>query len=113
VLKSRLSPSHRLLLARAAVLIGIVVLVCVPGLTRMGQKLETASRTPSFAKNIDCPPKKVTVLPVAGVASTMTLRMLDTLAAVRLAPPPDTAPAYDSFRSAPRSLRGPPSRFLS
>ena len=55
------------LFARLCVLVGVLVLICVPGLTRMGQRLETASRAPSFARNIECPPKKVTVAPVATV----------------------------------------------
>lgn len=99
-------------LARAAVLLGIVVLVCVPGLTRIGQKLETASHAPSFAKNVDCPPKKVTVVPAA-VVSPATVA---TLAAPPLAVP---APPYDP--QLPRSpflairppLRAPPSALLT
>ena len=58
-------------------LLAVLVLVCVPGLTRMSQKLETASHAPSFAKNIDCPPKKVTVTPATAVASPVPLANFD------------------------------------
>jgi hypothetical protein len=100
------------LIARAAVLLSIVVLVCVPAITRVGQRLETASHTPSFAKNIDCPPKKVTVAPVP-VAS---LTPLATFEAVRIAAPTPSADALrprSPFLVVPRPLRAPPTAPLA
>ena len=97
------------LVARAAVVLSVLVLVCVPAMTRVGQRLETASHAPSFAKNIDCPPKKVMVAPVWGLASPTPLRVFETLEAVRLAPSPDTTHPRAPFRSSPRPLRAPPS----
>ena len=113
MLKSRLSPSHRLLLARAAVLIGIVVLVCVPGLTRMGQKLETASRTPSFAKNIDCPPKKVTIAAAVAVALPVALKAFESVPSTPFPPALDSALLPPRLSSAPVPLRAPPSTLLA
>ncbi len=113
MLNSRLSPPHRLLLTRAAVLLGIVVLVCVPGLTRMGQKLETASRTPSFAKNIDCPPKKVTVAAAVAVALPVTLKVFESVPSTPFAPAPDSALSPPPLSSSPPPLRAPPSTQLA
>jgi hypothetical protein len=108
VLRSSLAPWLRLLRARAAVLLGIVVLVCVPGLTRIGQKLETASHTPSFAKNIDCPPKKITIAPAQSVASPALPRTFDVVVIAQAVPPPDAAlPPPPSCALQP--LRAPPS----
>jgi len=101
------------LLARIAVLCGVLVLVCVPGLTRIGQKLETASHAPSFAKNIDCPPKKVTVTPATAVASPVSLATLDPVPLVRFAVAPDAALPQPPYLFGPRPLRAPPAAFLS
>lgn len=109
VLKSRLTPRLRLLRARAAVLLGIVVLVCVPGLTRIGQKLESASLTPSFANNLDCPPKKVTIAPVQSVDSPASPRTFDVVVIARVVPPPDAALPPPSPVRALQPLRAPPS----
>jgi hypothetical protein len=109
VLRSRLTPRLSLLRARVAVLLAIVVLVCVPGLTRIGQKLERASLTPSFAKNIDCPPKKITIAPVPSVGSPALPRTFDVVVIARAVPPPDAAlPPPPSSRALP-PLRAPPS----
>lgn len=94
-------------------LFGIVVLVCVPGLTRVGQKLETASHTPSFSRNIDCPPKKVTVAPVESAAPAAPVRALETAPVARLAPPPDATRPRSPFLATPRPLRAPPFRLLA
>jgi hypothetical protein len=112
VRKSRLTHRLGLLLARTAVLLGIVVLVCVPGLTRMNQKLETASRAPSFSKNIDCPPKKVTLLP-ALLASPAPLATFDAPAIVALLPSRDPLLPRSLFLAVPRPLRAPPSALLA
>jgi hypothetical protein len=109
VLKLRFPPGLRLLRARAAVLLGIVVLVCVPGLTRIGQKLETASHAPSFAKNIDCPPKKITIAPVQSASSPALPRTFDVAAIARAVPPPDAALPPPSPVRALQPLRAPPS----
>lgn len=100
--------SFRQLLARVSVLFGVLVLVCVPGLTRMSQKLETASHTPSFAKNIDCPPKKVTVAPAAAVASPVPLATFDVVRPVRFVPRPAAALPAAPHLVGPRPLRAPP-----
>jgi hypothetical protein len=86
----------------------VLVLICVPGLTRMGQKLETASRAPSFAKNIDCPPKKVTVAAATAVASPVSLATLDLVPPVRFASVPDTTLPHSPHLFGPRPLRAPP-----
>jgi hypothetical protein len=98
----------RLLCLPAAVVVGIVVLVCVPGLTRMGQKLETASHAPSFAKNIDCPPKRVTIVPVVAVASPAQLQSVDIAPVARFAPASDPTLPRSPYLSSPHSLRAPP-----
>jgi hypothetical protein len=100
------------LLARVAVLLGVGVLVCVPAMTRAGQRLETASHAPSFAKNIDCPPKKVTVapLPVASPAAPVTCVAVPVVALVPLR---EARLARSPFLVAPRPLRAPPSAPLA
>ena len=103
----------RLLLARTAVLFGILVLVCVPGLTRMGQKLETASHAPSFAKNIDCPPKKVTVTPASAVSPASSLAMFDPLPLAALLPSRAPLLPRSALLVIPRPLRAPPSAPLA
>lgn len=101
-----------LLLARAAVLIGVTVLVCVPAMTRVGQRLETASHAPSFAKNSDCPPKKVTVAPVP-VASPAPLLVFEPVSVVALAPSIGALRPRSPFLVVPRPLRAPPSALLA
>jgi hypothetical protein len=99
------------LFARAAVLLGIVVLICVPAVTRAGQRLETASHTPSFAKNVDCPPKKVIApLPVASPAPLLTCVAVPVVA---LVPSRDARLPRSPFLTAPRPLRAPPSTLLA
>jgi hypothetical protein len=94
------------------VLLGIVVLVCVPGLTRIGQKLETASHAPSFAKNIDCPPKKVTIAPVPLVDSPAPPMTFDVVVIARAVPPSDAALPPPPLRGL-QPLRAPPSSALA
>jgi hypothetical protein len=96
------------LLGRIPVLLGVVVLVCVPGLTRMSQRLETASRTPSFAKNIDCPPKKVTIAPSA-VASPVPVFTLEVVRVPRAVPSRAVLLPRSPFLAVPGPLRAPPS----
>ena len=94
--------------AHAAVVVGIVVLICVPALTRAGQRLETASHAPSFAKNIDCPPKKVTVSPAVALASPVPLDTIEFVPAVRFAPSvASVLPRTPQF-DLPIPLRAPP-----
>jgi hypothetical protein len=109
VLKSRLTSLLRVLRPRAAIVLGIVVLVCVPGLTRIGQKLETASHAPSFAKNIDCPPKKITIAPVQSTNSPALPRTFDLVVIARALPPPDAALPPPPPSRALQPLRAPPS----
>jgi len=95
-------------LARAAAVVAVVVLVCVPALTRVGQRLETASHAPSFAKNIDCPPKKVTVAPSAAMSSPAPLDTIELVPAAPLASPSTEAlPRAPQF-DLPVPLRAPP-----
>jgi hypothetical protein len=100
-------PRLRLALARAAVLLSLVALVWVPTAARMGQKLETATHAPSF-RNIDCPPKKISVAPVASVVSPATLRDAQTVRVAAFSPAPVAAPPRSPFLFTPRPLRAPP-----
>jgi hypothetical protein len=95
------------------VLIGVLVLICVPGLTRIGQKLETASLAPSFAKNIDCPPKKVTVAGVIPVAAPVQIKTFDLVQVARLASVPDATRPRSPQLFGPRPLRAPPVALLA
>lgn len=96
--------------ARAAVIFGVFVLVCVPALTRIGQRLETASHTPSFSKNVDCPPKKVTVC--CSFAVTLPFTALATVTVVPSTPSLETALPSSPSLSIPPPLRAPPSSIL-
>jgi hypothetical protein len=96
------------LLVRIAVLLGVFVLICVPGLTRMGQRLETSSHAPSFARNIECPPKKVTLAPVTAASLPVPLATLDLVLSVRFASVPDAIVPDSPHLSAPLPLRAPP-----
>ena len=93
-------------------MLAVLVLVCVPGLTRMSQKLETASHAPSFAKNIDCPPKKVTVAPMTTVATPIALTF-DLVSPVRPANAPDAELPRSPDLFSPRPLRAPPLALFS
>ena len=99
--------------ARASVLLGVLVLICVPGLTRISQKLETRSHTPSFAKNIDCPPKKVTVAGVIAVASPIQIKTFDLVLVARPVSVPDATPPRPPQLFGPRPLRAPPVALLA
>jgi hypothetical protein len=107
--------SSRQFIARAAILFCALVLVCVPALTRMGQRLETASHAPSFAKNVDCPPKKVVVVePVGAIgASSLARKALELVPPVRVAAAlsDETLPS-SPHTTAPVPLRAPPSAVL-
>jgi hypothetical protein len=94
---------------RVVVLLGVLVLVCVPALTRVGQKLETASHAPSFSKNVDCPPKKVTLAATFVVALPIARKALAAVRITRFAPPLDAALNPSPFLSIPPPLRAPPS----
>jgi hypothetical protein len=90
-------------------LLCVCVLLFVPALTRITQKLEPVSHSPSFSKNIDCPPKKVTVAPVFAIASPIPLKGFETVRVARLVPPPPATLPPSPICSAPRPLRAPPS----
>jgi hypothetical protein len=98
--------------ARAAVLIGVAVLICVPALTRIGQKLETASHTISFSRNIECPPKKVTVSKAPAAVPPASIDSADVAPVAKFAPISAAQP-YVPIVAAPRQLRAPPSVLLS
>jgi len=56
----------RRLFARASMLLFVGVLCCVPGLTRVNQRINTsAAPTLSFSKSTECPPEKVSAARVA------------------------------------------------
>ncbi|HEY1911408.1 MAG TPA: hypothetical protein VGG73_10835 [Vicinamibacterales bacterium] len=102
---------NRRLLARLGVLSFVFVLLCVPALTRIGQKLQPVppvSQAPSFAKNIDCPPKKVVVSPTTAVVAVVLVLEGDD------APPPPVVSSLNRpfpetpSLSAPVPLRAPP-----
>ena len=90
----------------------VLVLVCVPGFTRMGQRLETASRAPSIAKNIDCPPKKVTVTPAA-VATPLPVAVFDHAPVARPSAVADAMVPRGRRFFGPRPLRAPPLALLA
>lgn len=100
------------LLGRLSVLFGVVVLVCVPGLTRMGQRLETASRTPSLAKNVDCPPKKVTIAP-SPVASPVPVFTCEVVRIGCVVLSRTVLLPRSPFLAVPRPLRAPPTTALA
>lgn len=110
---TRSTPRTGLILARAAALIGVLVLICVPALTRIGQKLETASRAPSFSRNIECPPKKVAVAPAQAILAATAADFFEAAPLVCLIPAATTAPPPSLFRAPAQPLRAPPSAFLS
>jgi hypothetical protein len=97
---------------RLGALLCVCVLLFVPALTRITQKLEPVSHSPSFSKNIDCPPKKVTVAPVIAIASPIPLKGLETVRVARLAPPPPATLPPSPICSAPRPLRAPPAHHI-
>jgi hypothetical protein len=98
---------------RLAAAFAILVLVCVPALTRAGQKLETASHAPSFSKNIDCPPKKVVVAHVLVVASPAALKTFDVVPVARPLSLRATAVPPSPRLGPPLPLRAPPSLLLA
>jgi len=106
------SPRFTLALARAAVLLSVAVFVCVPTLARMGQRLATATHAPSF-RNIDSPPKKLTIAPAAAVVSPAPLEGIETARIATCQPAPFAPPAPSPFLSTPAPLRAPPSRLFS
>jgi hypothetical protein len=103
----------RAFMTRAAALLSILVLVSVPAMTRVGQKLDPRAQGPSFSRNIDCPPKKVSEAPVvATVASPLPSRAFDLVPVARLAAPPDETLLPPPHNSTPVPLRAPPSASL-
>lgn len=113
MLTSRTTRRFGLLFAPIAALLSVVVLICVPALTRVGQKLETASRAPSFSRNIDTPPKRITVPAVQTVVPTTPVTADEVAAPARFALAPDTTLPRAPFLATPRPLRAPPSTILS
>ena len=101
-----------ILAARVATLIGVVILICVPALTRVGQKLETSSLAPSF-RNVDCPPKKVTVTPAQAILAATAIPLFETAPLARFVPLAAPVTPRTLFLVVPRPLRAPPSAPLS
>jgi hypothetical protein len=101
-------PRFTLTLARAAVLLSVVVLVSVPTLTRMGQRLNTATLAPSF-RNIDGPPKKVLLTPELAVTVPMALHGFESVRVVTFTRPVHAPLLPAPFLSTPSPLRAPPS----
>jgi hypothetical protein len=103
-------PRHRSFcesLGRFFVFLVVYVLVCVPALTRVNQRLETASKTPSFAKNIDCPPKKVTVAP-SPAASPVPIFTVEVVRIGSVVPARPVVEPRSPFLAVPGPLRAPP-----
>jgi hypothetical protein len=100
------------LAARVATLIGVVVLICVPALTRVGQRLDTSSRAPSF-RNVDCPPKKAMAAPAQAILTATAIGLVESAPVVRRVPPAVPAPQRTLFLAVPRPLRAPPPAHLS
>ena len=95
-----------------ATLIGVLVLICVPALTRVGQRLDTSSRAPSF-RNVDCPPKKAMTAPAQAILTATAIDLVETTPVVRRVPAAAAAPQRTLFLAVPRPLRAPPSARLS
>jgi hypothetical protein len=95
-------------LTRAAVLLGVVTFVCVPTLVRIGQGLAPATHGPSF-RNIEGPPKKLTIAPVAATISAIPLKNTDTVRVTMFSPAPVAQLQQSPFLSTARPLRAPPS----
>jgi hypothetical protein len=88
------------------------VFVCVPTLARMGQRLATSTHAPSF-RNIDSPPKKLTVVPAAAVISPIPLKGIETVRIATVQPPAAAPRTLLPFLSTPTPLRAPPSALLA
>lgn len=101
-----------LFVARAAVLLSVGVFVCVPTLARMGQRLATSSHAPSF-RNIDSPPKKLTIAPAAAVISPVPLKGVETVRIATVQPPLSAPPTLSPLLSTPVPLRAPPAALLA
>ena len=103
------------LLIRGGIVLLAGVLLCVPALTRITQHLETTklSTTPSFGKNIDCPPKKALVAPPLAITSLTVLKGFETVPLVRSVTSPDQTPPRSPVPFAFRPLRAPPSASLA
>lgn len=102
------SPRFKRALTRAAVLLGIVLLVCVPTLTRVGQRLATSTSAPSF-RNIDCPPKKLTIASATVAISPHPSEDTETVRVATFTPAAVALLPRSPFLSTPRPLRAPPS----
>ena len=104
----------RRLLARAATLLFVGVLLCVPGLTRAGQHVNTSQGpTLSFAKSTDFPPKKVTIEHVRLIVSWADLTAVSRARVCVFERPVDVSPPPAFTGSSPRPLRAPPAVRLS
>jgi len=101
---------------QAGAVLLLIVLVCVPAVTRATQRLDGAPVTPTagFSKSGDCPPNRVTLDPVAPsfvlAAAVAAVRAPHAARAIeatdsRLIPSPVPAP--------PGPLRAPPVSFLA
>jgi hypothetical protein len=93
--------------SRARLFCLIVVLICVPALTRVHQPLDPskASASFSFRKSVDHPPDKMGAPPLTATVGTPLLT--DEVPCVQPAP---VAPAahHSRVEDSPDSLRGPP-----
>jgi hypothetical protein len=93
--------------SRARLFCLIVVLICVPALTRVHQPLDPskASASFSFRKSVDHPPDKIGA-PLL-TATVATALLTDDVPCVH--PAPVAAAAYHAqVENSPDSLRGPP-----
>jgi hypothetical protein len=92
---------------RARALCLIVVLICVPALTRAHQPLDPskASASFSFRKSVDHPPEKM-VAPALAISASTPL-VVDDVPSGRVAPV-IVAPHHSRVDDSPDSPRGPP-----
>jgi hypothetical protein len=107
------STTIRRLFARATTLLFVGVLLCVPGLTRVGQRIATSQApTLSFSKSTECPPKRIDGVRVADVrADFFADDAPPCTAAARWTPAVHVPLSPAVF--CPRPLRAPPSTSLS
>jgi len=78
----------------------------------MGQRLATSTHAPSF-RNIDSPPKKLTLAPAAAVVSAIPLKGIETVRIATVQPLPSAPSTASPFLSTPTPLRAPPSAVLA
>jgi hypothetical protein len=89
----------------------VLILLCVPSLTRVYQQLDhrstAATLTSSFSKSADCPPTKILIDMPRPIASR-ELRAEPTPTIEHVRPPADCDPVSSAETAPPDALRAPP-----